>query len=94
MGLQFSAVVRCGAGGGLAHLRPYAFGRIEFWRSGWKLIRMNTRMTCQEVLHLASSMDRMLVPQQYDGTCDVLQEALKKCDHLVATDRVPIGLNV
>jgi hypothetical protein len=92
--LSFRAVVWCGAGGGFADLAPDAFGRIEFRRSGWKLIGRDARMTCQEVLHLAATMDGMLVPEQHDGTRDVLQQVLEKGDHLVPTDRVPIGLHV
>ena len=75
-------------------MAPDAFGRIEFWRTGWKLINMNTRMTFQEVLHLAATMDRMLVPDQHDRACDLTQQVLEKGDHFVPTDRVPIGLNV
>jgi hypothetical protein len=39
-------------------------------------------------------MNRMLIPHQYDGPCDLTQQGLEKGDHFVATDRVPIGLNV
>ena len=55
---------------------------------------MDARMTFQEVLHLATTMDRMLVPHQHDGPCDLRQQVLEKGDHFVPTDRVPIGLNV
>lgn len=51
-------------------------------------------MTFQEVFHHAATMDRMFVPHQHDRACNLRQQVLEKGDHFVATDRVPIGLNV
>ena len=84
----------CRAGSVFAHLRPDAFARIEFGRTRWKLIDMQTWMAGQEIFHLAAAMDGMPVPQQHDGPCDMVQQVLQKGDHFVPSQRVPIGINV
>ena len=84
----------CRAGSVFVQLRPGAFGWIEFGRTGREFVHVQAWMAGQEVFHLAAAMDRMLVPDQYNGANDLIQEMLEESDHFVATQRAPMGLNV
>jgi len=86
--------MRCRAGGIFANLGPYEFGRIEFWGTGRKLVHLETPMARQKVFHLATAMDRMLIPQQHDRSLDVTQQMLEESDHFIAADGLTIGLKV
>ena len=86
--------MRCSAGGVFANLSPYEFGRIESWRTGRKLVRMEERMERQKVFHLATAMDRMLIPHHHDRSLDVTQQMLEESDHFIAAYGFTIRLKV
>jgi len=65
------------------HLGPDKLNRIEFWRAGRKVVRMDTRMLSQELLHLLALMDGRFVPNQDDRAAHMSQQMLQKVDDLV-----------
>ena len=75
-------------------LRPYKFGRIEFRRTGRKLVYMQARMLFQKVLNLTALMNRMPIPYQHNRTGDASKQVFEKGYHFVSTERVTIGLKM
>ena len=51
-------------------------------------------MTAQEILDLAATMNRMLVPDHHDGPWNVPQQMLQKDDDLLAAERDRVGLQM
>jgi hypothetical protein len=94
IGVQLIAVVGCGAGSVLVHLRPDAFGRIEFGCARRKFIDTDARMAFQELLHCTASMDRMSIPQQHNRPSNVVQQVPQKGDHLRTTHAMPMRMHM
>lgn len=55
---------------------------------------MDTRVACQKVFHLASAMDRMLIPHHDDWSLDDMRQMVEKDNHFIPADRFAMGLKV
>ncbi len=63
--------MRCTTGSRFTDLCPNEFGRVQFGRTGGKLIPMNPWVTREKIFYRATTMDRMLIPNHDDGSLDV-----------------------
>ena len=72
------------ASGRFTNLRPDKFGRIDFGRTGGKLIHLHAPVMRQKIFHLAPAMNRMLVPDHHDECLDVMQQMLEKFNDFIA----------
>lgn len=70
---------------GMAGISPNELHRIEFGCTDWKGINVQTRYRLNEVLNQASLMNRMVVPNQDDGTGHAAQDLFEEKDHVLTT---------
>ena len=82
---ELGEIVRSKVFSGMADMGPNELHRIEFRRTDWKRVNMQTRLRLNEVLNQASLMNRMVVPDQNHRTCQALQDLLKEQDHVLTT---------
>ena len=94
IGLEFGGIVRGRAGGGLAHLRPHEFHRIEFRRTSWKPMHIKTRMPRQKLGNQFAFMNRMLVPDHNDRAAHMAEQMLQKQNDLRTRHGTPMRLQV
>lgn len=78
----------------LRDLSPDEFGWIKFRCRRRKLVHMQTRMMSQEILDLAATMNRVLVPDHHDRPRITPKQMLQKADDLIAAQRDRIGLQM
>src|SRR5215208_2301885 len=78
--IMWSKVLRC-----MADMCPNELHGIEFRCTSRKSVNVQTRLSLDEVLHQASLMNGMVVPNQDNGTCNAPQELFEKKDHVFTT---------
>jgi len=71
--------------GSVAGMRPHELHRIELWCTGRKAINVQTRFSLDKVLDQASLMNRVVVPDQDDGTDNTPEDLFEKKDHVFTT---------
>ena len=60
---------------------------IEFWRISWQVFAMNFRMLLKKGIHYLGLMSARLIPDQDEGTVDMLQKVLQSDDYLFSIYR-------
>lgn len=63
---QFLNVVRCKAGRMFSDLRPHKLHWIQFGRTSWKTVFMDTTMVIDELLCLWRDMNFVVVPDKHN----------------------------
>lgn len=66
----------------VAGMRPNELHRIEFRGTSWKGVNVQTRFRLDKVLDETSLMNRVIVPDQDNRTCNAPQELLEEEDHM------------
>ncbi len=69
----------------MAGMRPHELHWIELRCTGRKGVNVQTRFSLDKVLDQASLMNRMVVPDQDEGTCNAPQDLFEKKDHVFTT---------
>ena len=69
----------------VAGMCPNELHGIEFRGTSWKCVNVQTRFSLDKVLDQASLMNRMIVPDQDNGTCNAPQDLFEKKDHVFTT---------
>jgi hypothetical protein len=70
---------------GVTDMSPNKLHRIEFGRTDWKGINVQTRLGLDKVLDQTPLVDGMVIPDQDNGACNASQDLLKEEDHVFTT---------
>src|SRR5690554_660331 len=85
--VQFRCIVRSRASCIFTDLGPNHLGGVQLGSAGGKLVNMQTWMSINELLHTCATMDGMSIPDQNDGTGNLLQQMGQKPFHFFSRDR-------
>ncbi len=86
--------MRSGACNVFVNLSPYEFRWIEFGGAGRKFVHVKTGMLRHEIFYLPATMNRMLIPHQYNWCGNAAQQLGEKPNHLLSGDCFTIGLKM
>src|SRR6266542_5603251 len=69
----------------VAGMRPHELHWIELRCTSRKGVNVQTRFSLDKVLDQASLMNRMVIPDQDNGTCNAPEDLFEKKDHVFTT---------